>query len=617
LTVTDAVGRGGDVEPRRLARAVTSAWLRFANIAELSADWDELKPLMDLLRAVSHEMDERVGNSPSVVPSIRDYNRSSDWARSPWSGIGRTSAGFGARDLAPLVAARGMPMVMPAMKYEDITAAEHVVKPSAFRTLMQAQMVDGYRALMKLHLPDARKLAMTTGSTRKARQVSESVRRLMPDDSLRPRTKLAGMGLFNFAGFLSRGWRSNDWWWGRIDAAHGIIDVLETFGSFSTDPYRDASERAVRRRVSAENAVIDQWRTATDATDAAGRAAFRASVGSQTGGVAALSPNYRLAVASRLLRLASQAVTRGAGALSPRRVLQWILRPLLVFLPLAVAPARLALVAALLAAPFLAFLPSMTMTFGAGVVGAAFLIVIVGVLCRVVVERLLRFAALDRALDDNRRAYLEKPLARSAWTGGILAILSLALAATVATHSIVLLQTGPVTWVLLIAALALALLTQRRFLVPTMKSGRSPLPAMAAVAFAGVIAAAAWLAQPLEQVQAVATDVVWRAIIAASIGALLAWVLTYGWRFGFARGPKLIPALQSFLIGMLAAVAAGIPWLVPVFAPLDWVSWIYPAILGFWLWGTVVWWLPAIWGSEYRPSDSPARRPMPDLAVPR
>ena len=41
-----------------------------------------------------------------------------------------------------------------------------------------------------------------------------------------PATKLAGNQFHNFAAFLKRSWRANDWMWGRIDAATCLIDVL-------------------------------------------------------------------------------------------------------------------------------------------------------------------------------------------------------------------------------------------------------------------------------------------------------------------------------------------------------------------------------------------------------
>lgn len=41
-----------------------------------------------------------------------------------------------------------------------------------------------------------------------------------------PKTKLAGDRLGNFSAFLSRRFRANDWMWGRMDAAAGLVEVL-------------------------------------------------------------------------------------------------------------------------------------------------------------------------------------------------------------------------------------------------------------------------------------------------------------------------------------------------------------------------------------------------------
>ncbi|WP_412539409.1 DUF3376 domain-containing protein [Longispora sp. K20-0274] len=43
---------------------------------------------------------------------------------------------------------------------------------------------------------------------------------------LTARSKLAGVNLGHFGGFLARSWRANDWTWGRLDAASALVDVL-------------------------------------------------------------------------------------------------------------------------------------------------------------------------------------------------------------------------------------------------------------------------------------------------------------------------------------------------------------------------------------------------------
>lgn len=45
-------------------------------------------------------------------------------------------------------------------------------------------------------------------------------------DHLAPDVKLAGNELANFSAFLERSWRTNDWTWGRLDAAATLVDLL-------------------------------------------------------------------------------------------------------------------------------------------------------------------------------------------------------------------------------------------------------------------------------------------------------------------------------------------------------------------------------------------------------
>ena len=41
-----------------------------------------------------------------------------------------------------------------------------------------------------------------------------------------PATKLAGMKLNHFGGFLKRSWRANDWLWGRLDGVEHLLASL-------------------------------------------------------------------------------------------------------------------------------------------------------------------------------------------------------------------------------------------------------------------------------------------------------------------------------------------------------------------------------------------------------
>ncbi len=46
------------------------------------------------------------------------------------------------------------------------------------------------------------------------------------DQGINPKTKLSGNSLGNFSAFVSPRFRANDWMWGRLDAAAGMVDIL-------------------------------------------------------------------------------------------------------------------------------------------------------------------------------------------------------------------------------------------------------------------------------------------------------------------------------------------------------------------------------------------------------
>ena len=69
-------------------------------------------------------------------------------------------------------------------------------------------------------------------------------------DFLRPNVKLAGNELANFSAFFDPSWRKNDWMWGRLDAASGLVDVL-------LSEYKAEHPEAVRQLVESPGTVAD------------------------------------------------------------------------------------------------------------------------------------------------------------------------------------------------------------------------------------------------------------------------------------------------------------------------------------------------------------------------
>ena len=56
--------------------------------------------------------------------------------------------------------------------------------------------------------------------------MSAGIRNSLGHESSTPQTKLAGMKLAHFAGFLKRSWRANDWLWGRLDGVEHMLRAL-------------------------------------------------------------------------------------------------------------------------------------------------------------------------------------------------------------------------------------------------------------------------------------------------------------------------------------------------------------------------------------------------------
>jgi predicted acylesterase/phospholipase RssA len=56
--------------------------------------------------------------------------------------------------------------------------------------------------------------------------MSAGIRNALHHPDRTPETKLAGMKLNHFAGFLKRSWRANDWMWGRLDAAQYLVAAV-------------------------------------------------------------------------------------------------------------------------------------------------------------------------------------------------------------------------------------------------------------------------------------------------------------------------------------------------------------------------------------------------------
>ena len=143
--------------------------------------------------------------------------------------------------LGPIYAgAGGLPDSTQMVAFEIFTADKLSPLYGEMRGLRQAVGTDWARAMLKGRMPD----------------VSRSW--------LDSRSKLAGNNLANFAGFLDRRWRHNDWMWGRADCAANTVSLLmrQVNPAHFTHPTRAKSrvvDAARRLALWAERPLPDAW----------------------------------------------------------------------------------------------------------------------------------------------------------------------------------------------------------------------------------------------------------------------------------------------------------------------------------------------------------------------
>ena len=201
-------------------------------------------------------------------------------------------------------------------------------------------------------------------------------------------TKLAGYGFGNFLGFLSREWRINDWWWGRLDAAAGLARFFETLAPDAIDvddaihvlqdalledadspathadglsPLDEPDEAMASSALAAEPGsggaedggppeAGTLGHGAMGEADAAATRRVRLRAGTDT--IVNLAPSYRFAIASRTVRLLDRVIVQPVSlvmGIVAHAVLA-VLRPVLVLVPTLFDPPRLALVSGFIAA---------------------------------------------------------------------------------------------------------------------------------------------------------------------------------------------------------------------------------------------------------------------------
>ncbi|WP_167132441.1 DUF3376 domain-containing protein [Paramicrobacterium chengjingii] len=565
------------------ATRAIDTWITVQETTDVSTLWGELDTIVCLLREISPAVE---GNGV--------------WAHSPFSVF--PARGAGARDLAPFLAPRGIPEPISALSFERLTADEPPAHSEQFTTLIRRRQRRRARIALSLDPADV---------------TDESLVRLFTGPTLTADDKLSGSLLFNFGGFLSRTWRANDWWWGRLDASAAIVRI------FSERSRDDAQAAHVTDSLDAVQTALFTELAASPEAPLSGRETprsipeIREAFEFGADSLDNLTPQYRLAIASRTLRIASRALSSSIGPVG--RILVALARPLAVATPLATTPLRAALLGATI---------GLTVAVTTGLTGAsgptnlavtwpAHLISAV-IICTSIAGYLSASRRWQHVIRGLHRVELSLPRdtvanvaalrSQARMQGG--ALCGLAAVTSLAASILVALRGLDSTWwILIAAAIAIAVHARVRSLDPSASPYPSPLYAVGFAVFfvwAAMIIAIPLVLGPLQIDHRLVTPVT-----IAIAGGLSSVLLTVGW---LTPGWSLRGLLANpFSTSVLSAFAGGIPvWIATRMTqtPFPVLTTVSTVIIAIGLWGTTLWWLPELPpGAHDRPTENDVRRP--------
>ncbi|WP_166981513.1 DUF3376 domain-containing protein [Paramicrobacterium fandaimingii] len=564
------------------ARAIET-WITAQGSTNLSALWSELNTVVCLLREISPGVDS--GEA---------------WAHSPFSVFPTRNAG--AHDLAPFLAPRGIPEPISSLTFERLTADEPPAHGEQFQVLVRRRQRRRARIALSLDPADV---------------TDESLARLFTGPTLGAEDKLSGSLLFNFGGFLSRTWRANDWWWGRLDSSAAIVRILNERSV--------CTSAAAQSRDSVDAVQSSLFAELASSPDAplSGRKGPRSvpeirkefEFGADT--LDNLTPHYRLAIASRALRISSRALSSSIGPVG--RVLVALARPIAVAAPLVTTPLRAAgfgaiiglAVAVIMAVNGTAGPTRLAATWPAHVISAVIICAsIAGFLSasrrwRHVIRGLHH---VELPLPSDTIADMVALRSRARSQGG--ALCAMAVATTFAASIVVVLRGLDSTWWILVAsATAIAIHGRVRSLDPSATPRPAALYATGSALFAVWAAVIICLPLALGPLQ---LDNRWvTPLTIGTAGALSSALLTVGWlkpAWSF-RGILSNPLSTSVLSALVGAIPA---WIATRIAqtPFPVLTTISTVILAIGLWGTALWWLPEVPpGPHDRQTENDARRP--------
>lgn len=557
--------------PASVAREIVRRWTLPGPAAQLATVWNgPLTVAVDALKSLTSDLAGLEFLSAEIDHSI--------WARVP------LADGFGARDLAPFMSGTGIPEPMSDLRIASITAGE----PTAAALRFAGLRADG-------ELSWARRL------------LRDSSRPIEPRPEVAPllaTDKLAGLTLFSFGGFLSAAWRRRDWAWGRLDGAAGMLRFLSQLES----PARarpDLEQRGLELALDVAQAEILR----TEARRHDGELdAVAAEFATAAPRLSDLAPGYLSGVLSRLLRIVSRGIGReGEKGRAARLLAVWMLRPLLVVVPVIADPARAALVVATLVATMIALIGSSTpfdlseIPLWPGVLGGLAVIVVIGL---VVGSGVI---AARRNRDRWARILALEPKLPDAGSPGRLQVVAVAvLVVALVVHGVRPFLTSPEFFLVLALTVGFVAIGTRAFGQPktTRREGTSraiagTLAAVGIVVLSIVLVRTATVPSPL--------------VVAGVASAALTGFLFAGWKAGFAPRPHPKGRTHWRAFGAAAAVlglsvANGLVVAAVVAAgsqlPADAVAATITTIVAWFAWGTTAWWLGEV-PTSYAPSDEP------------
>ncbi|WP_157769033.1 DUF3376 domain-containing protein [Pseudarthrobacter sulfonivorans] len=577
---------GGDI----LHDKIISAWLSTAETGrlELTRSWTDLETHFIALLEYSQNLTIRAEDTNRAEPELRG------WLETPWRDLTQMAltrrpdgSVFGVRDLAPTLAAAGIPPVVTRIRYWRIASDEQPGSAVDYRLLKAGEN----RSIVGLALKNIQP----------GHQVPAHL--LEPDPANVPsRFKLAGNSMANFSGFLSKEWRENDWWWGRLDAASGISRFLETLSTDEApripeldgdkeqfDESAGKAPRGSQNRVSwLQDRLVEQQFKIKDPSSESRRTA-RQSVRAGVDGPSDLSASYRLLLMSRGLRVLWRARPGGTVTTALGWLLHILFVPVFVLLPAIVHPARMAFILGFTYASL--WVLARPENVGSGIqlillwlLPLAVLLVIMGAATLTRGKR--RWRAVLGELPENSTLLAEcrgysNTAAKKAWLGQWATVLLLV------PFVLAVNQARPrMTIVCLVFMLALFLMTQQwANSVPALNHQKNPR---------------------LDQVLAAAGLVM--AVGVPLVTELTNWSLPHNWLSLIVLAGALLVVALALTIGWLTVAGTLMAALVASAAGtlISWISWIVLEALqlgllerttlslffAFVAWGLVLWWMP-------------------------